>query len=419
MEQKQNGSRIATYDEVKPLIVIADGVLDCLLQTAFDGELCNIDDTEVSNNDVHSTAENPSDLSELSDLPSEYDSDAESDLLEEGEIDEDSGAEPVLTNLSTKDDDLEEGEIRSCSESCIDTDTLPVTAGIYEAIPLHRAPIGYSLPKLQLKALIKAQYKLVTWDGITPRPLLDSQGRVIVVLASQPNEQSFLDKCKHLFHTMMEVASQIEFSEAGSDKTCIYGASPQADENVYWKTLIFRTLLTSIAVRNLVNLWSPNMYKCLRQCIKKLHEHRSLGKKLNFLTPAGIYPRVAFNFGPNAWTNHHCDPQDYALAWCVVQVLGPFDPEEGGHLVIEEAKLVIQFPPGSIILLPSATFTHGNVPVHLKNGEGHASVTQLQLSLKKASKKIREEMAQRREELWENDRCLIFQCIQELVEVME
>lgn len=35
----------------------------------------------------------------------------------------------------------------------------------------------------------------------------------------------------------------------------------------------------------------------------------------------------------------------------------------GGHLILWDAKVVIEFPHGATILLPSATITHSNIPI--------------------------------------------------------
>jgi hypothetical protein len=59
---------------------------------------------------------------------------------------------------------------------------------------------------------------------------------------------------------------------------------------------------------------------------------------------------------------------------CTVQALGDFNPKEGGHIILWELKLVIEFPPGALILIPSATITHSNLPVGA--GEHRASFTQ-------------------------------------------
>ncbi|KAH6870861.1 hypothetical protein BKA70DRAFT_1242183 [Coprinopsis sp. MPI-PUGE-AT-0042] len=57
-----------------------------------------------------------------------------------------------------------------------------------------------------------------------------------------------------------------------------------------------------------------------------------------------------------------------------VQALGRFDSTKGGHLVLPDLKVVIEFPAGSLILIPSATLTHANTPV--QDGEVRLSFTQ-------------------------------------------
>ncbi|KAJ7020974.1 hypothetical protein C8F04DRAFT_1213931 [Mycena alexandri] len=61
-----------------------------------------------------------------------------------------------------------------------------------------------------------------------------------------------------------------------------------------------------------------------------------------------------------------------AFGWCAVQ--GKFDPTRGGHLVLWNLKLVIEFPPGALVLLPSAKIAHSNVPV--ADGDERVSFTQ-------------------------------------------
>ena len=52
-----------------------------------------------------------------------------------------------------------------------------------------------------------------------------------------------------------------------------------------------------------------------------------------------------------------------AFGWCAVTALGTFDSEKGGHLILWELGLVIEFPAGSTIFLPSAVVSHSNVPI--------------------------------------------------------
>ncbi|KAJ7817636.1 hypothetical protein B0H13DRAFT_2379545 [Mycena leptocephala] len=56
------------------------------------------------------------------------------------------------------------------------------------------------------------------------------------------------------------------------------------------------------------------------------------------------------------------DVLNVPFGWSAIQAAGPFDPTKSGHLVLWDLKLAIEFPPGALILIPSATLTHSNVP---------------------------------------------------------
>jgi hypothetical protein len=81
-----------------------------------------------------------------------------------------------------------------------------------------------------------------------------------------------------------------------------------------------------------------------------------------------------FNFGPHAVTIPHRDIANLAWGWCAITAIGEFDSTRGGHLVLWDLGLVIQFPAGSTILIPSAIVTHSNIPVSAH--ENRHSVTQ-------------------------------------------
>lgn len=54
--------------------------------------------------------------------------------------------------------------------------------------------------------------------------------------------------------------------------------------------------------------------------------------------------------------------------------LGSYDYTKGGHLALLSLKRVIQFPPGSTILIPSGCLDHGNTPI--QDGEVRLSIAQ-------------------------------------------
>ncbi|KAI0689948.1 hypothetical protein BC835DRAFT_1281908, partial [Cytidiella melzeri] len=80
------------------------------------------------------------------------------------------------------------------------------------------------------------------------------------------------------------------------------------------------------------------------------------------------------NFGPNAVTFPHVDSGNKANGLCLIFCTGNFDATKGGHLVFQQLKIVVEFPPGCLALIPSATMMHGNTSI--QPGEQRQSFTQ-------------------------------------------
>ncbi|KAF7358842.1 hypothetical protein MSAN_01224100 [Mycena sanguinolenta] len=85
--------------------------------------------------------------------------------------------------------------------------------------------------------------------------------------------------------------------------------------------------------------------------------------RLNWPFAGSIFAACTFNFGPRASTCPHLDFGNLAWGWCAITALGQFDADRGGHLILWDLKLVIRFPAGSTIFIPSAILRHSNIPV--------------------------------------------------------
>jgi hypothetical protein len=59
---------------------------------------------------------------------------------------------------------------------------------------------------------------------------------------------------------------------------------------------------------------------------------------------------------------------------CLIGALGAFDADQGRHLVCWDYDLIVCFPPGCSILIPSAVVTHSNTPI--QDGEEWFSLIQ-------------------------------------------
>lgn len=101
--------------------------------------------------------------------------------------------------------------------------------------------------------------------------------------------------------------------------------------------------------------------------------YKKEGLELNFPT-CSVFPSTTVNFGPSTACVPHKDMANDAANWCHIVALGSFDPKRGGHLILHDLRLAIEFPPGASILIPSALFEHSNAPI--QEGELRQSFTQ-------------------------------------------
>jgi hypothetical protein len=88
----------------------------------------------------------------------------------------------------------------------------------------------------------------------------------------------------------------------------------------------------------------------------------------------GVFPCLSVNLGLQSTSSPHTDDGNLAQSWCSITPLGLFNPKKGGHLVLWDLGLVIDFPPGSTVLIPSALILHSNTSI--RPGETRFSIVQ-------------------------------------------
>ena len=76
-----------------------------------------------------------------------------------------------------------------------------------------------------------------------------------------------------------------------------------------------------------------------------------------------VFASISINLGPRTVTRKHQDFLNIPFGWCVITAIGDYNYRRGGHLVLWDLKLVIEFPPGSTIFIPSACVSHSNIAV--------------------------------------------------------
>ena len=113
------------------------------------------------------------------------------------------------------------------------------------------------------------------------------------------------------------------------------------------------------------------MYRDYRNILTQVCDNHPHLKK-NFGN--SVFAAATFNFGPQACTRPHKDHLNIPTGWCAVVSLGNFNADEGGHLIVWELNMMIRFPRGCTIFLPSALFRHSNTTV--PDGQRRYSFTQ-------------------------------------------
>ncbi|KAJ6501540.1 hypothetical protein C8R47DRAFT_969839, partial [Mycena vitilis] len=214
-----------------------------------------------------------------------------------------------------------------------------------------------------------------------PRPIIDKHGRIIAVLAGQPGHDAYSAAVHGAFIAIRDAGYEARFPAsmrrhrrglfAAINVGVSYGkgqTTPCWLNNKEYDELV-DGLLANDHIARLAGfadaafaLWAPRLYGYYRKYDQALHTHFP---KLRRPFARSVFFGAAFNFGPRVWTFKHRDVLNLAFGWCAVQGLGTFDPKKGvyGHLVLWDLKLVVEFPAGALILLPSATIAHSNVPV--------------------------------------------------------
>ncbi|KAJ7803236.1 hypothetical protein B0H14DRAFT_3487658 [Mycena olivaceomarginata] len=264
----------------------------------------------------------------------------------------------------------------------LDASTLPSTFGacagkVEGASEKYGSKVRRSLPNL-----IGLGFRLVDWDGLTSKPIIDSKGRIIAVLAGQPNHPEYRETVVLAFQAVCDAGDEARFPAsmrkhrrglfAAINAGLSYG---KGQKTRHVKRMAGFADVADFSATAVFALWAPRLYAHYRDCDTKLdNSHPNLRRPF----VGSVFFCAAFNFGRSVWTFRHRDVLNLVFGWCAIQALGKFGATKGGHLVLWDLKLVVEFPAGALILLPSATIAHSNVPV--QNGEERISFTQFSAS---------------------------------------
>ena len=240
----------------------------------------------------------------------------------------------------------------------------------------------------------------------TAMPITDSKKRAIVILAGHPGEEKTWQEVNREAQGCMEEArAQVSghSHRRGVFPTLRDGVShgggqtePMNHSNHPKKAKILKNLnsqrcfrriagfgsckltrLSALGFNQLKSLvsavfrtWAPKLYEYYDSTLGRLFKSNPmLRRPFN-----SIFTAVTYNLGPKTACFPHVDFANLAFGYCAITAIGEYDSELGGHLVLHDLELVIQFPAGSTILVPSAIIKHSNTAI--RKGEKRYSFTQ-------------------------------------------
>ncbi|TFK81527.1 hypothetical protein K466DRAFT_501975 [Polyporus arcularius HHB13444] len=141
---------------------------------------------------------------------------------------------------------------------------------------------------------------------------------------------------------------------------------------------VVRDLVNVPAVKRIANFgnaclqrFGPNLYKSYDEVLTDLCDR---DPTLYRNWPNNVFACATFNVGSRTTTVKHTDHLNLSYGWCVITAIGNYDPTRGGHAVLWELRMVIEFPPLRSILIPSAVVSHSNTDI--ADGEVRYSLTQ-------------------------------------------
>ncbi|KAI9429656.1 hypothetical protein H4582DRAFT_2064922 [Lactarius indigo] len=197
------------------------------------------------------------------------------------------------------------------------------------------------------------------WDGRQSHPLLDREKRIIGVLVGQPRSQSSWENAKSgAFAALRAAAGLMTFMD--KELTNRRGAFPCVSHGISFGN-------GQKEPRYLRHL-EPN-----RTVLEGIMGDPSIQRICNFGSSAfKIYG--AKNYRYMKATVEALRASRDSCSDEKLKLRRPYDSKWGGHLVLWDFKLVIEFPPGSTVLIPSALIKHSNTPV--QTGETRFCIVQ-------------------------------------------
>ncbi|KAJ7431724.1 hypothetical protein FB451DRAFT_1381385 [Mycena latifolia] len=343
-------------------------------------------------------ADGPSSVHQLSRSPSPA-SDAEADESTNTTSDSDDIPDPDMPLLVPRALGRTEGRLRitpaAAAKRAIADHRLQ--AGVrtsFEPANAYTSSAGAWWGDVGVDALIFGT-RHIKWDSRSPKLILDVHGRIIAILLGRPEDPDWdsvvrdAAKAMHRAYRRGHASGAFRAKDSkhrrGKYTVLTSGVSfgggqkrPGNLVNSPQRQKLINYLLRNKSLRRLAGVqsnglarYAPKLWRYYVDTLRLLFQHHE-GLQHNFSN--SVFPTATFNLPPGAVTDEHIDFNNLIHGLCGITSGGNFNHKKGGQMYMKQLKLVIDFPSGSSMLIPSAFVDHGNTPI--REGESRFSLTQ-------------------------------------------
>ncbi|KAL0068959.1 hypothetical protein AAF712_003952 [Marasmius tenuissimus] len=291
-----------------------------------------------------------------------------------------------------------DGHLRSHHLSAIQTcQTIPSSLNVAELPAANGGFIGQDTtgPSRNVRDAewyrSQPDWDYVEWDGSKALLLVDEAQRIFLVGLKKVQDPSYnqdMIKAANLLEdarTTKLVLRRADLSHlrghgfaAAATGWSMGGGQDKVTHSAGKHEEVMQSLIGEPCMRRLASTqdagfacWSFKNYEYYKDSMDQLRDSIK-GFKPNF--ERSQFASVTCNFGPRVCTSIHTDAKNCPHSMCAITAVGQFEPSKGGHLVLPDLKIIIEFSSGCTFLLPSAVLRHGNTPV--RGHETRYSITQ-------------------------------------------
>ncbi|KAJ3898951.1 hypothetical protein F5879DRAFT_994244 [Lentinula edodes] len=235
---------------------------------------------------------------------------------------------PAGLNLAHKKHVLSAHEMTSRLQSAM----LPAASGGFIGV---EADWYGAQARRELEQMKERGFWLVEWRAGKGVPLVDAEHRVMVCMLNGPDDPGYQQAVEEMTESILKASEETDWQKKEKRHKCGH----------------FPALARGIS-------YGKGQHEPMRLVGDRQPMMEELFNKSCFKRVAGFQN----------------DAKNDVRIPCAITTGGKYDYKQSGHLILWDFKLILEFPPGATILLPSALIRHSNLP--LADGETRVSVTQ-------------------------------------------